>query len=97
MAHDHGDDPPNSITKKAMSAANKMSIPLIVCADANAHHTIWGSSDINPRGEALFDFIVVNKLTVMNSGSEPTFIVVNRRVVLDVTLISDRYANLIRN
>ena len=29
-------------------------IPTILGTDANAHHTIWGSSDINPRGEDLF-------------------------------------------
>ena len=31
-------------------------IPTIVGTDANAHHTIWGSSDINPRGEDLFAY-----------------------------------------
>ena len=25
-------------------------IPTILETDANAHHTIWGSSDINPQG-----------------------------------------------
>ena len=25
-------------------------IPIIVGTDANAHYTIWGSFDINPRG-----------------------------------------------
>ena len=28
-------------------------IPTILGTDANAHHTIWGSSDINPRGKNL--------------------------------------------
>ena len=28
-------------------------IPTILGTDANAHHTIWGSSDINPRGKDL--------------------------------------------
>ena len=28
-------------------------IPTIVEADANAHHTIWGSSYINPQGKDL--------------------------------------------
>ena len=97
MAHDQGENPPNSTTKKAISCANRRNIPLIICADANAHHTIWGSSDINQRGESLFNFIVNNKLTVVNRGNIPTFIVTNRREVLDVTLISDRFSNLIRN
>ena len=95
MAHDHGDDPPNSMTRKAMSNANRKNIPLVICADANAHHTIWGSSDINQRGESLLNFIVDNKLTIVNRGNEPTFIVTNRREVLDVTLISDKFSYLI--
>ena len=95
MAHDHGDDPPNSMTRKAMSNANRKNIPLVICADVNAHHTIWGSSDINQRGESLLNFIVDNKLTIVNRGNEPTFIVTNRREVLDVTLISDKFSYLI--
>ena len=31
-------------------------IPTILGTDANAHHTIWGSSDINPRGEDLLAY-----------------------------------------
>jgi len=30
---------------------------LIIDADANAHHSVWGSSDINDKGESLLDFI----------------------------------------
>jgi hypothetical protein len=26
---------------------------IILGIDANAHHTLWGSTDINPRGESL--------------------------------------------
>ena len=31
-------------------------IPTILGTDANAHHTIWGSSDINPRGKDLLAY-----------------------------------------
>ena len=31
-------------------------IPTILETDANAHHTIWGSSDINPRGKDLLAY-----------------------------------------
>ena len=33
-------------------------IPTIVVTDANAHHTIWRSSDINPRVEDLLAYCV---------------------------------------
>ena len=31
-------------------------IPTILGTDANAHHTIWGSFDINPRGKDLLAY-----------------------------------------
>jgi hypothetical protein len=41
--------------------------------DANAHHIIWGSSDTNPRGENLIDYLAGNNLVIINKGKEPTF------------------------
>jgi hypothetical protein len=35
---------------------------LVICCDANAHHTSWGSMNINNRGESLFNFIMANGL-----------------------------------
>ena len=43
---------PNSLRDLLVFTENKQ-IPTIVGIDANAHHTIWGSSDINPQGEDL--------------------------------------------
>jgi hypothetical protein len=60
---------------------------LIRC-DANAHHVLWGSSNVNPRGEVLSDFIAGQDLHIINRGHKPTFVVANRREVLDVTLTS---------
>ena len=47
---------------------------LIIGCDANARHTIWGSSEINSRGEYLFDFITNSRLVIDNVGNTPTFI-----------------------
>ena len=44
--------PPNLLRDPLVFTENEQ-IPTIVGTDANAHHTIWGSSDINPRGEDL--------------------------------------------
>jgi len=33
---------------------------------ANAHHNVWGSSDINDRGESLLDFILSTNLYIAN-------------------------------
>ena len=44
--------PPNLLRDLLVFTENEQ-IPTIVGTDANAHHTIWGSSDINPRGKDL--------------------------------------------
>ena len=44
--------PPNLLKDLLVFTENEQ-IPTIVGTDANAHHTIWGSSNIKPRGEYL--------------------------------------------
>lgn len=58
----------------------------IIGCDANAHHTIWSSTDINSRGESLFSFISQNDIDICNRGNAPTFINAVREEVLDLTL-----------
>ena len=41
---------------------------LILACDANAHHTILVSTNINKRGELLLDCIISINLTVENRG-----------------------------
>jgi splicing factor 45 len=45
---------------------------LTMGCDANAHHTLWGSTGTNPRGECLMEFLVSLNLNVLNHGNEPT-------------------------
>ena len=47
--------------------------PTIVGTDANAHHTIWRSSDINPQGEDLLLYCASADLNFFNGGNRPTF------------------------
>lgn len=58
----------------------------LVGPDANADHTIWGSFDINQRGESLFNFILKSSLVVANIDEEPTYIGPTSRNVLEITL-----------
>ena len=62
-------------------------IPTIVGTDANAHHTIWESSDINPRGEDLQSYCVGADLNFCNVGNKPTFRTKTHKEVLDLTLV----------
>lgn len=94
MAHDAGEPPPECLQAAVREAAGGRT-PLIVGTDANAHHTIWGSTDINERGEQLLNFILGHNLVVGNRGAEPTFITSVRREVLDLTLANDKGSDLI--
>ena len=59
---------------------------LIVGCDANSHHTSWGSTNINNRGESLFNYIMANGLDIMNRGNKPAFVTYNRQEVIDITI-----------
>jgi hypothetical protein len=61
-------------------------IQLLVGYDSNAHHTAWGSTNCNGRGEALIEFLNSTTLEIFNRGSEPTFCTTVRREVIDITL-----------
>lgn len=49
-------------------------LQLIIGCDSNAHHTLWGSTNINSRGECLLEFLNNSRLEILNMGSSPTFI-----------------------
>ena len=52
------------------------------------HHTTWGSSDINPRGENLQACCVSADLNFCNVGNKPTFRSKTREEVLDFTVMN---------
>ncbi|KAH8269780.1 hypothetical protein KR018_005286, partial [Drosophila ironensis] len=84
MAHDT-DAPPREL-RRMVEEAELRKKPLIIGADANAHHTVWGSKDVNERGESLLDFILSMGLTISNEGEEPTYVGPTSTNVLDLTL-----------
>ena len=79
------DQPPPSRLEQLVQHCMDNNIPLIVACDTNSHHPFWGSSDTNPRGTVLSEYIATTNLEVANRGSEPTFCAGNRRTVIDVT------------
>jgi hypothetical protein len=70
---------------------------LIIGYDANAHHTAWGSTGVDPRGESLMEYLVSLNLNILNHGNEPAFVVSNRTEVTDLTLGTNKIANLVSN
>ena len=51
----------------------------------------------NKRGEALVDLIFSKNLTIINNGTQPTFITCRAASTIDVTLATGETANLVRN
>jgi hypothetical protein len=70
---------------------------LFIGCDANAHHLLWGSTATNPREESSVEFLLSSNLNIFNHGIEPTFEVCNRTEVIDMTLGTNKIANLVSN
>lgn len=41
--------------------------------DANSHHIVWRNTNINKRGEDLFEYISSNNIDLCNEGNQFTF------------------------
>lgn len=90
--------PPSDLVK-LMDYCKRANLHIVIGCDANAHHTCWGSSDINKRGEYLLDYLNSVNLVVVNVGNKPTYRHEGRDVesVIDLTittpLLSSRIVN----
>ncbi|XP_047508580.1 uncharacterized protein LOC125051980 [Pieris napi] len=63
-------------------------LELIIAADSNAHHTLWGNASTNTRGEDMLNFILSNNLILANNGSKPTFINARSQTIIDLTMVT---------
>jgi len=87
LAHDE-EAPPVDLVRIANEAAER-GWRMVIGADANAHHTVWGSTDINDRGESFLEFILRSRISIANRGEEPTYKGPTSENVLDITLFTD--------
>jgi hypothetical protein len=74
MPYDSEDLPPQEEIKKLVAYASNKELELVLGCDTNSHHEVWGSTDINLRGESLLDFIIRTKLHILNRRRDPTFL-----------------------
>ena len=86
MPYDSPDPPPSQKLLQLVEYCRREGLRLIIGSDTNAHHTHWGSTNVNDRGDALLEYILGTDLTVCNQGNRPTFVTQNREEVIDVTL-----------
>nr|XP_036218807.1 uncharacterized protein LOC118680905 [Bactrocera oleae] len=78
MPHDDEVEPPPYLLRRVLAEARRKGTGVLIGLDANSRHTVWGSSDINARGESLFDFICSVDLSICNRGNSPTFVTASR-------------------
>jgi hypothetical protein len=95
LSHDDLEPPPPRELEKLVAGCRADGSHLVIGCDVNAHHTTWGSSNINNRGESLFNFIMANDLDMMNKGNRPTFVTCNRQEVTDITIVTFYAGNII--
>ncbi|KYN11047.1 hypothetical protein ALC57_16826 [Trachymyrmex cornetzi] len=49
----HGEEVPSLEIVRLVDLCQREGLPLLIGCDANAHHTIWGSTGMNERGRRL--------------------------------------------
>lgn len=97
MPYDANESRPGALVISIYEHCSENGLPLILGCDTNSHHTLWGSSDTNARGEELVEFLAKTDLDILNRGNEPTFVTRNRSEVLDVSFASSEFLDRIQN
>jgi hypothetical protein len=97
LPYDSDEQPPTMEVRDIIDYCYSRKKQLIVVCDVNAHHTSWGCTGSNPRGESLMEFLVSSNLINLNHGNEPTFVVYNGKEVIDLTLGTNKIVNLVSN
>ncbi|XP_033606262.1 uncharacterized protein LOC117282093 [Cryptotermes secundus] len=55
LPYDSDEPPPSKEVRNIIEYCHLRKEQLIIGCDANAYHTLWESTDINPRGECLME------------------------------------------
>jgi hypothetical protein len=97
LPYDSNEPPPTNEMRDIFEYCQSRKKQLIVGRDANAHHIMWGSTGTNPRGESLMEFLISSNLNILNHSNEPTFVVRNRKEVIDLTLGTNKIGDLVNN
>jgi len=76
---------------------NTSRLPLIIGADTNARHIVWGNRLSNTRGIKLLEFLSAQDLTICNQGNEPTFSSPVGSSTIDLTITNHHARNMVSN
>jgi hypothetical protein len=97
LPYDSPHPPPCNLLKDLTDYCGVKGWGLTIGADANSHNLIWGSSNNNPRGEQLMDWILSNNVHIVNKGNKPTFSNIVREEIIDLTLCDTNSVDRIEN
>ena len=86
LPYDSTEDPPTRELVELIDYCRVSGLPVIIGCDANAHHTVWGSTDTNSRGTSFLEYLNTTDLEILNQGTTPTFVTSRRQEVIDLTL-----------
>ena len=90
------DQPPSEEWRRLAEYCEIKRWPLLIGCDANARYTLWGSRNINRRGEFLFDYLITTDLTFLNRGSTATFVTERCQEVIDLISCSANISDHIK-
>jgi hypothetical protein len=98
LPHNSDEPPPTKEMRDIIDYCYSRKPDHIIGCDANAHHILGGGgTGTTPRGERLMEFQVSSNLNILNHGNEPTFVVCNRKEVINLTLGTTNIGNLVSN
>jgi hypothetical protein len=86
LPYDSKDPPPSKEFQELVQYCENENLYLVIGCDSSEHHTAWGSTNCNDRGEVLVEFLNYSNLEILNQGNEPTFCSGSRLQVIDITL-----------
>lgn len=73
------------------------SAPLVIGMDSNAHNPMWGSEDLNSRGEDLELLMERYNMYVVNTGNTETFVSGVGKSIIDLLWCNDKAWDLIHD
>jgi hypothetical protein len=95
LPYDSDKPPTNKEVRDIIQHCQSRKKQLMVGCDANAHLILLGSTGTNPRGDGLMELLVSSNLNILNRGNESTFVVHNRKEVIDLTLRTNKIGDLV--
>lgn len=84
LPYDDGSRMPTRRMQDLVEYAVREGTDLILGCGANTHNMVWGTMNMNLRGETLLDYIISNNRILINVGFKPTFVNRDRKEAINL-------------